>query len=197
MLRARLWLLVAIGLGTLTGCYGSSERDDDDDGGSSLPSDGGIDTGLDEGSTIGSLSDEEYAQLCDALLDYTLDRFYGSAQESLCKWQALTVAGFDAPASDQDLQQACQEFYDTCLGLPPPDEAMAPGVETCPPRPASCSATVAEYEACYSEFQQAFEQALASLPACFQVTLADLPIQLPTPALSPSCSRVAEKCPGG
>src|SRR5687768_9901996 len=105
MLGARSWLLVGVGSMVLSGCYGSSERDDDDGGGSSVPSDGGIDSGLNEGATVGSLSDDEYAQLCDALVDYTFERFFGPAQESLCKWQALSIAGFDSPATDQELQQ--------------------------------------------------------------------------------------------
>ncbi len=87
-------------------------------------------------------------------------------RDTMCHWQAVMIAGFDMPASDAELQQACQDFYDTCLELPPPEDPSSMVFPMCPARSASCTATVDEFELCYSESEHAFEASLAELPSC-------------------------------
>jgi hypothetical protein len=204
LLRGSRVLLLAVGT-TLVACGGSSEGGNDEGGssgagnGSSPSASPAFDSGLDGSQSVGSLSDDEYGELCSAYYEYAFDRYFGEAKAVMCQWQALLLLSSETLDSDAALRQQCQDYYDTCVELtPPPDgSASGAGAEICPARSATCSATVNEFEQCFSDAQLAFESALGALPSCSSVTLDELPVQIPLLGNPPSCLDYVEKCSGG
>jgi len=97
------------------------------------------------------------------------------------------AASADTSMTDADLQATCQQLYDGCV---------AGGVTTnCSQLPATCTATVGEYDTCLSDSVAA----LGGLPPCSAATRASLPstvAHLTSQPTSAACAAVQNKCPG-
>src|SRR5204862_6364638 len=90
-------------------------------------------------------------------------------------------ASSDATATDADLQSTCEGLYASCV---------AGGVTTnCSQIPATCTATVGEYDTCFSDTVAA----LGGIPPCSSLTRASLPAnvaRLTNPPVSAACNSI-------
>jgi hypothetical protein len=151
---------------------------------------------------LGSLSDSEFATLCadgnafaDKLeLDPTL-------QDARCRWLAVVFAAFGVSegAPDSELRASCAQAFSQCMNTT--SEPMQDAPDACEPADASCTATVAEYTQCINDGVAQTVALGASVPACTDLTRADLEkidigfqsAQADSPA---SCQIVEAKCSG-
>ncbi len=183
----------AVALGLCVACGGSSS------GGSSSPGSTDFSSSLPGDKSLGSLSDSENAQLCKDLQSY-----YGpnaaagkELKDFTCRFSALLLAGFASPTTDSELQAACKAGYDECQ-----HSAEQSSMVTCNQPQASCTATVAEMEACVTESTKALADLGNQFPECSKVTIASLQSTMDPgtapPAIndSPSCTALEAKCPG-
>jgi hypothetical protein len=184
-------LHVAIGIAVVS-CGGEADQssDEPEPSGGSAP---GFSSGLPAEKPLNGLTEDEQAVLCDSLTDYSYDRLLGDAQEAFCRYTALLGAGRSMAETDAELRGECAGLFEACLMLEREDLTTG-GVQTCPTIGAACTATVTEYERCFTDAQLAYEAALADLPACEGITLDDFPVQLPVPTQPASCVRYAQKC---
>jgi hypothetical protein len=156
---------------------------------------GELDTGLPADKPITSLTDAEIEGLCDKF-----DAFYstGKVGDGLkdfgCRFSGLLAAAFAGADTDAAAKAACKTAYDACAAAP------SESTSTCGKPTATCTATVAEVEACANDSAKALEQLVSAFPSCTELTLADLmgsgeeTMAPPDPA---SCTTLKMKCPGG
>jgi hypothetical protein len=98
-----------------------------------------------------------------------------------------------APATDADLQAACQQGYDDCLKgqiLVVQPDCKKPSFTTGP-----CTATVAEAETCKNEIAALYQDSLDHALACKDITAAKLQSSGSEPTLGAGCIAIATKCP--
>jgi hypothetical protein len=139
---------------------------------------------------VGALTDQEFASMCQKFSDYFSTGAVGAAAEEItCRMGALFV-GILAQ-SDAELQTTCKAVYDQCIAGPTMTE------ETCNKPDATCTATVAEYDACLNDAGKAFIALPNALPTCDKATLTSLEnLDLGSQGESPaSCKIVETKCP--
>lgn len=161
-------------------------------GGRPSTASGDFSSGLSGDKQLGSLTDQEFAGLCQKLHDYvSTSSFLEKAEEFSCRISGLFVATLSNAQTDAELQSSCKTAYNACLAAP------TTTTETCTKPDATCTATVAEYEACMSDSIEAFGEALKAVPACSELTLAllamsgdDMMSQEPA-----SCTALKAKCP--
>jgi hypothetical protein len=161
-------------------------------GASGAPSSGAGDysSGVSGDKQLGSLSDSEFQGLCKKLSDHFSTGSVGkSVEEFTCRLAGL-FAGATAE-TDAALKAACKSAYDQCLAAPHMTD------ETCTKPAATCTATVAEYDACVSDSAKALVALGNELPACAELTLSSLEmIDLGEETASPASCKVLEtKCP--
>jgi hypothetical protein len=103
---------------------------------------------------------------------------------------AAAMARMGTDVTDEDLQAACSEAYDSCMAEPTQPDP-------CTPPEGECTATVDEVEACINDSVALVEGMMAQFPACSELTAAGLmSMQDPgEPADPPSCVAAQEKCP--
>jgi hypothetical protein len=161
--------------------------------------DSGFSTGLPPNKSLGSLDPNEASQLCTSTKNY-ID---GKARTTTCQFTAL-AAGLTQGKTDADARMICKKQMDQCLAAPAMGSGTAAGgggtsTVYCQPLPASCMATVGEYETCLNDVSAGYDKALASIPNCDSVTFSPnglsmiMPITPTTPA---SCNTVTSKCAG-
>jgi hypothetical protein len=153
---------------------------------------GGSGVSLPGDKPLGTLSDSEVEQLCD---DYeaffSSGSFAASQQEFACLLSGVFLASLSGPMTDAELQMACKAGYDECKQMP-----LEPEPSECSKPDASCTATVAEVEKCMKDSSQAFQDLVAELPTCAELTLTSEEPEMTEPMDPPSCVVVREKCPG-
>jgi hypothetical protein len=179
------WLTVA--LATFPGCGDSGGS------GGSAP----VSSGLPSSKPVGGLSATELTQFCKAV-DAAFDD--PAVNDGICKFAAAlgaaVAAGVLPTISDADLQKACSEAYQECTK---PDSSP---MSECKPAPASCTATVGEFEKCLSDMKAGFVKLGSTVPACSMLTKASLmEMEMSSPGADPvpepeSCKIVDKKCPG-
>lgn len=161
---------------------GSSNSGGSSSGSVSLPDD----------KSLGSLTDSELEQLCDDYEKFaSTGSFATSTQEFSCLLSGVFLAAFSNPMTDAELQMACQAGYDECK-----QEPFEPEASECEKPDPSCTATVAELKKCMADSAKAFEEVVAALPACSELTLDSEEPETEGPMDPPSCVAVREKCPG-
>jgi hypothetical protein len=182
--------LVLFGGASVAGC-GS----DDSASTSSTP----FSSGIPGNKTFDTLTDADLANLCSSL-----GKHLGtdpSLKEATCHFAgfgAALGASILGTATDADLQKACTDIEAKCRSAAPSAEQSTCGKPT-----STCTATVAEFEACVTDALAAATQAFATLPACSSITSSSLSMLLTsgnggmTPAVEPaSCKTLEQKCPG-
>src|SRR6187431_1778379 len=153
-------------------------------------SSGNYSSGVAGDKQLSSLSDQEVAGLCKKLGDYFTTGPVGKdLQDFSCRFAGL-FAGF-AAQSDAELRAACKTTYDACKAAPTKTES------TCGKPEASCTATVAEYDACVNDSVKALAALEGALPSCDKLTLAFLNSSDPGMSSDPpaSCTILDSKCP--
>ena len=206
LLPSSLLLSLVLGFATV-GCGG----DDDDDKGPSAPR--VFDSGVQEKDANGEskqlkdLTPEDKMAACKALETYVASQFTPADVKALtCAYAGLFLAAFSDPKTDEEARAACTMGQSQCLSAPQmPDQGTTePIVTQTPPcvfdEQPTCTATVAEVEACYTEAITQSTNAIRSL-SCSTLTLADLATEEPDPSeveeeLPASCKVVEMKCPG-
>jgi hypothetical protein len=167
-------------------------------------SSGGLQTGVDGNKPLGTVTPGEAQSICNATQSFTQQAIAQEKQRLLtCRLSSTVIASLSARAggmggaavTDAQLQMTCQMAYDTCTMMPAP----APGTatNTCQAFPPSCTATVAEYEACLKDVPPFVDQTLAMLPTCETFTRLSIlaVVNLPN-TLPPSCKTFQSKCAG-
>lgn len=180
MKRSVTLTLAFLGFASLAGCG-------DDEGSSKLS------TGVDGSKPINMLSAAEKEKVCKASQDFGKSFDTSKMQEFGCKLAGLF--GAFLTQSDQQAQMVCQQAYTSCQMQP---ASGGSSNEMCGDFSNTCMATVAEYEACMTDFKGSFGQLVDSVPSCNTLTRAQIGMatmlltQLPA-----SCQTFNSKCAGG
>ena len=144
---------------------------------------------------LNSLTDDEFAQLCQEFAaDFAPNTPAGmDAVEAECRLTGIFFAALGGGQTDAAVQAACKSGYDQCVAAPTqsdPAQCTKPG--------ASCTATVAEAEACFNDSIASFATLKDALPMCSALTVASLSDGSSSPTddmTPPSCVAYQAKCP--
>jgi hypothetical protein len=173
---------------------GSNSSAGSNNAGNNSGSPGDLDTGLPADKPLSDLTDAEITGLCSKF-----DEFFSSGsvgmnlEEFSCRFSGLFAAALGGAETDAAARAACKTAYDACVAAP------AETTEMCGRPTGTCTATVAELEACANDSAKAVDQLTASFPTCAELTLADLTggggdAEPQDPV---SCTMFEMKCPGG
>jgi hypothetical protein len=155
-----------------------------------------LETDLPGEKPVDSLTDDEIAGLCDEWEKLFSEGAVGDSLKQLsCSIGGVVAGLFSGAKSDAELQAACQAAVDDCVAAP----AESSGAE-CKPS-GTCTATVAELQACAADSAAALVAAVEQVPGCDALTmdgLSDLGTQPRPGSENPESCRIAqEKCPDG
>jgi hypothetical protein len=166
-------------------------------GGESVP-ENRYSSGLPPASVLGNLTDSDAQSLCMSTTQYLFaDPVVANLQ---CKLVGGIAAGFEVIAgtakTDAEVQTACTKTYDQCKTSLGGD---AGAKVSCRKPKQSCTATIAEYEACTTDIVSTYHQLDSQFPACKDLKLSDIrPGDAgapPAPQSPPSCTVLMSKCP--
>lgn len=146
--------------------------------------------------TLDMLTPQEATKVCEATSEYVGRELQDPAVADLgCRVTSL-FAILDVP--DAEIKTACQEAYDACKAVPVPDADALPNDQCGEPNETTCTATVAEYEACVSELPATLMLLSTVLPKnCNTATKTSLFILAAGKnLLGAGCQAVDMKCPG-
>ena len=151
----------------------------------------GFSTGLPPNKGLGTLTPAEATKLCSSTATYVQSK----ADAATCQFTAL-VAGIARGKTDAEARTICKTELDQCLARA--GSTSGGGPVNCAAPPASCMATVGEYEACLNDTASGYDRALASLPSCETVTRSPsgFPTTAPTVMTPASCTTAQRKCIG-
>jgi len=177
--------------GSSTGGSSSGGSGQSAAGAANAPS-GGYSSGLAGDRTLGSLTDDESAGLCQKLSDYFSDSSATgkNVEEFTCRVSSAFTALLLGADSDAALQAACKPLYDSCVASPAMTE------ESCTKPDATCQATIAEYDICVNDELKALNQAVTAVPSCDKITIASLTALFSQSQTIASCDALKAKCPG-
>jgi hypothetical protein len=154
-------------------------------------------TGLPANKPLSDLSEAEIAGLCGKF-----DEFYSSGssagmnlEDFTCRFSGVFAAALSGADTDAAARAACKMTYDACVAAP------AETTTKCGKPTGTCTATVAELEACANDSAKAVAQLTSAFPSCAELTLADL-MDLDgggdaAPQNPASCTTFEMKCPDG
>jgi hypothetical protein len=149
---------------------------------------GTVPTTVSHNKRIIDLTPAERATLCADVMAWAMSGPVLTDGCNASAWRTTSfVASADTSATDAALRGICQSDYDLCVasGVPP----------GCYQVPATCTATVSEFNMCLSDTVDAY----GVLPPCSSVTRASLGTTLAILASQPisaECMSVEAKCPG-
>lgn len=163
-----------------------------------------ISTGLPPNKRLDELTPAERTQACNKIVGSVNG---GSLNADYCKITSTVTAalasgldpGATSGASDAEVREFCTQAYQTCVMDP---QASPAACETIAMRSTTCTATVAELEACGGANAKALRDAAAGLPSCDKLTQATAGAALLTLGASPltmqaaACNEFNRKCPG-
>jgi hypothetical protein len=164
----------------------------------------GFSTSVPPGTPLNKLSASDATKLCmdtGTFVNAQVKADLGNkAFECRVASDDVALNSATATTTDAMLQQACQEFYQTCLTTPIPADAGVGDFEdtsstdcsTAPTDVASCTATVAQYSACVSETVTDIQ---IIFPACNQLTTTSLSVDAGASATGPACTTFYALCP--
>lgn len=164
---------------------------------SACKADDGIDSGLPASKPAAELQPDEQTQLCEAVRDYSSDRL---GADDIKRFQCTGEGIGFSLATDQTVA-SCAKTRDACIAMPDEDPEPNPEPEstTCEIGIdwATCTATVDELEACFTEYTDQGADALNSF-SCDR--MAEYVKELPTydPSIldpGPACQSAQAKCP--
>jgi len=161
-------------------------------GGARPSAGGGFSSGLPGGATLESLSPDQLVGLCEAGQKHLLDTgLVDDLFDAFCGYEAVLAVAIFGGSSDEEARTLCSEFYTECLAAPAePDDCSAMTTST-------CSATVAELEACVDAYPEYVDNIEASAPECSELTLDSVEASLDVEPERPApCANLWDKCPG-
>ncbi|HYQ17141.1 MAG TPA: hypothetical protein VEQ58_15320 [Polyangiaceae bacterium] len=176
----------ASGSGGRSGSAGGSSSAGSSSGGSASSGDDFM-SGLPGNKLVSDLTDAQLNQLCEEVSDY-IDP---SEAELNCRGAGLSAAILAQPESDAEARVACKSGYDVCQADPGETE------QNCKASRSTCTATVAELEACASDSNDAIVEFSKQYPSCSEITLLDLttiPGSIEEPETPASCVVFNSKC---
>ncbi|KYF55258.1 hypothetical protein BE08_05040, partial [Sorangium cellulosum] len=153
-------------------------------------------SGLDPSAVVDDLTPAEAEQACRG---YRACSYDSLTVELMCHMMGVMGAKFgdDPGTTDAELQARCAERYQSCMADPSQAEDLIEltiaEMEARPcVRPAQCTATIAELDACFSAM---LERSGSALPECSALTLAsyDGPAQADD-ALVEACGAITAEC---
>lgn len=183
-----LGCLILVVAGALPACGGG-----DEDGKGGAPFSSGLSS-----KPVSQLTDAEMTELCAKAGNYYMqDPSFKSGTCRMAGVGAAVVSNLLGPKPDAELQKTCSDLETACLQSR--GETTQEG--TCKKPSGTCTATVAEIEACVTDTRNAFSSALQSLPACGTLKSSDVtPTSSGSPtneqAMPESCKTLEQKCPG-
>ena len=161
----------------------------------------GFHTGVDGSKPLGTATPQEAEQICKSTDTWARAQLAESKRRELtCRIGAIAAAssgllgGAGAMVPPMQLQTMCRSTLDQCLaaGSAPPS---TPSTATCPSFPASCTATVAEYEACLNDVPPFVDKTASMLPTCETLNpLSLLALASLVSTLPQSCQTFQMKC---
>jgi len=178
--------------GPVVGNSGGGSGGTSSSGGAPSGNPGNYSSGIAGDRLLGSLTDDEFAGLCKKLSDYfSFSTPTGKNLElTSCRFTSAVAALFTAEQTDAALRTACQSSYDKCIA------SGTTATETCTKPPATCAATVAEYDLCLNDQVQALNQIESAVPSCDKLTVASLTaLFLSLGGMTAACQTVEDKCP--
>jgi hypothetical protein len=161
-----------------------------------------LSTGVDGSKPLGGTTPAEADAICKSTQTWAKQAFAAEKQKELtCRISSIgvaaagTLAGGGQAGNDAQLRMACKTAYDQCMTAPATDPSSNPAM--CQGFPSSCTATVAEYEACLNDVPPFVDQTVAMLPTCETVSqLSLLSLLAVANTLPPSCKTFQMKCGG-
>lgn len=136
---------------------------------------------------VSELSDDDVLALCDEL-DAWANELYAAIGGDVCEFAGL----FAAALLPGDPVANCEAQAAMCRTSPTESTTTCNLAET-----ASCTATVAEIEACLDAAREAFVTAFGALDCSLAADPNALPAGGPAPPVTPdACTVLAETCPG-
>ena len=163
-----------------------------------------LSTGVDRNKPLGTVTPSEAQAICNATQTWTNQTITRDKQQQVtCRVTSNAIAALSArpavmggPAvTDAQLQMTCQAAYAACTMRPAPEPGNTP--PTCQAFPASCTATVGEYETCLNDVPPFLDMTLATLPTCEMLTRISILSVLNLPNTLPaSCKTFQSKCAG-
>ena len=148
---------------------------------------GTVPTTVSHSKRIIDLTPAERATLCADVMAWAMSGPYLTDGCNAHAWRTTSLLSADTSATDAALRDICQNDYDLCVA-----SGVTPG---CYQVPATCTATVSEFNMCLSDTVDAY----GVLPPCSSVTRASLATTLATLTSQPTsaeCMSVETKCPG-
>jgi hypothetical protein len=143
---------------------------------------------------LSTISDQDSATLCKEIDAFESGANSAKLEDFSCRLTALLAAAISGSSTDAGLQGACKTAYDACVATPP---SSTTSTTTCTKPDATCTATVAELEACLNDSGPYIDQVLGQLPSCAALTEASLSsdTSTSTPMSPASCTTFQAKCP--
>jgi hypothetical protein len=167
---------------------------------------GKLSTGVDKNKPLGGVSPAEAEQICRSTENWARRTFAEAKQRELgCRITALAAAsvmgfgsdGTGSNVSDAQLQMSCASTEAQCLAAAGAGSGTTPSPTMCQSFPASCMATVAEYEACLNDVPPFVDQTASTLPRCETLNrFALLSLLGLVNSLPASCRTFQMKCGG-
>lgn len=202
MIRASRLVVLAVTSTALAVAYGCGSSSG---GGGGTGPGGTYSSGLPGSTSAGSLTGDQFTQFCESAAQYVATK--APAQELLCKFAgesaAAAVAVIGTSATDQSVQQACTDTYNSCINTKAADAGS--GTNPCTKPSGACTATVTQIETCVNESVSTVQTAVNAIPACSSLTVASLKATgsggasggtSTIPTLPQSCTDANTACPG-
>ena len=159
---------------------------------------GSLSSGLPKDQVVGTFSDADAKQYCDAVAQYVgSDAAFRAGSCHSVGWSAAFGRTLFGTTTDADLQKACSDAESACLSRMP--TSVDAGTSTCQKPAGTCDVTVGELETCTTDSLNAIKEQMSKLPPCATLTAADFKISADAGIVrqqSPaSCAVVSQKCP--
>jgi hypothetical protein len=147
-------------------------------------------SGVNKDAELGNLSSDDAQKLCQSLQTWMKDNFTAQIKEVSCRTTGFLAARLASGMAQKET--ICTTAYDECMKR----SEETPIAGSCDKPPASCKATVGEFETCINEISPLMNQVLSAFPTCKQVAAGATP--MPPANLMPpaSCTSFQTKCPG-
>jgi hypothetical protein len=131
----------------------------------------GFHTGVPGDKPLGMATPQEAQQICQTTETWARAQLAETKQRELaCRIGAIGAAAGGllgaggATVMPMEAQTTCRTVLDQCLAAGPP--SAMPGMTMCQAFPPSCTATVAEYEACLNDVPPFVDKTADNLPSC-------------------------------
>jgi hypothetical protein len=160
----------------------------------------GFHTGVPGDRPLGTATPQEAEQICQATETWARAQLAETKQRELaCRIGAIGAAAGGllgtggAAVMPIEAQTTCRTVLDQCLAAAAP--SSMPGMAMCQAFPASCTATVAEYEACLNDVPPFVDKTAGNLPTCESLSpLSLLALASLISTVPASCQTFQMKC---